>query len=126
MTKRRNQQRRNAQAQYTQLANVENRLKEISNRIPTVEEKYSSRNLVFSYLNYSSPSLFRFTDLSQGTDVSRIIGNVVYLKDLSLRFTVTHYTSGPSVQFIRVIIFKHLRTSPALSASGAGGKLLDE
>jgi chromosome condensin MukBEF complex kleisin-like MukF subunit len=88
MTRRRAQ--RNGQSQYTQLANVQNRLKEISNRIPTVEEKYSSRNLVFSSLHYSSPSIFRFTDLTQGTTNQSIIGNVIFLKDLSLRFTATH------------------------------------
>lgn len=55
-----------------------------------------------------------------------MVGNICFLKDLSLRFTVSHYTSGPTVQYFRVIIFRHKPTSATLSATGAGSLLLDE
>jgi hypothetical protein len=55
-----------------------------------------------------------------------MIGNVATLKDLSLRFTVSHYSSGPTVQFIRVIVFRHKPTSAALTATGAGSLILDD
>jgi hypothetical protein len=55
-----------------------------------------------------------------------MVGNVCYLKDLSLRFTVSHYSSGPAVQYVRVIIFRHKPTSATLSATGAGTLLLED
>lgn len=85
-----------------------------------------SRNISFTYLTYNSPSLYRFTDFSTGSSNTQIIGHVTSMKDLNIRFTLTHYASGPAVQYVRIIIFRHKPTDSALSVSGAGTILLDD
>jgi hypothetical protein len=105
---------------------MERKLAVISSNVPAVEVKWSSRNISFSYLTYNNPDIYNFTNFSSGSGVGNIVGNSCRLKNLTLRFTLTHYTAGPACQFVRIIMFRYKPTEASLSSTGAGALLLDD
>jgi len=105
---------------------MERKLAVISSNVPKVEMKWSSRNIDFSYLTYTSPDIYNFSNLSVGSGNGEIIGQSIRLRNLTIRFTLTHYTAGPASQFVRVILFRYKPTEAPLSSTGAGVLLLDD